>query len=57
MKIYTITIKVKEKNLDDVIGMIASNSDYDGSSQEYTLATNWISRHGLIESLDWEESK
>ena len=42
MKIYTITIKVKEKNLDDVVGMIKSNSDYDG---------------GLIESMDWEESE
>ena len=50
MKTSTITIKVKEKNLDDVIGMIIetldlhdqSNSDYDG---------------GLIESMDWEESK
>ena len=41
MKEYTITIKVKEKNLDDVIGMIKSNSDYDG---------------GLIESMDWEVS-
>ena len=39
MKEYTITIKVKEKNLDDVVGMIKSNSDYDG---------------GLIESMDWE---
>ena len=42
MKEYTITIKVKENYLDDVIGMIKSNSDYDG---------------GLIESMDWEESK
>ena len=41
MKEYTITIKVKEKNLDDVIGMIKSNSDYDG---------------GLIESMDWSVS-
>ena len=41
LKTYTITIKVKENYLDDVIGMIKSNSDYDG---------------GLIESMDWEES-
>ena len=47
-KTYTITIKVKEKNLDDVVGMIKSNSDYEKT---------WLLYGGLIESLDWEESK